>query len=71
MDYVQSGLEAVEKALAIKGDYMEAVSYKNLLLRLQANLEKDTANQKQLLQEADWLRDRATELRKQKAAGTQ
>jgi tetratricopeptide (TPR) repeat protein len=71
MEYVQSGLEAVEKALSIKGDYMEAVAYKNLLLRLQANLEKDPAKQKQLLQEADKLRDRATELRKQKAAGTQ
>ena len=71
MQYVQSGIEAVDKALAIKDDYMEAVAYKNLLLRLQANLEKDPARQKQLLSEADKLRDRATELRKQKAAGTQ
>ena len=71
MQYVQSGIEAVDRALAIKGDYMEAVAYKNLLLRLQANLEKDPARQKELLQEADKLRDRATELRKQKAAGTQ
>jgi tetratricopeptide (TPR) repeat protein len=71
MQYVQSGIEAVDKALAIKDDYMEAVAYKNLLLRLQANLEKDPARQKELLQEADKLRDRATELRKQKAAGTQ
>jgi tetratricopeptide (TPR) repeat protein len=71
MQYVQSGIEAVDKALAIKDDYMEAVAYKNLLLRLQANLEKDPARQKALLSEADKLRDRATELRKQKAAGTQ
>jgi tetratricopeptide (TPR) repeat protein len=71
MQYVQSGIEAVDKALAIKDDYMEAVAYKNLLLRLQANLERDPARQKQLLAEADKLRDRATELRKQKAAGTQ
>jgi tetratricopeptide (TPR) repeat protein len=71
MQYVQNGLEAVDKALAIKDDYMEAVAYKNLLLRLQANLEKDPARQKALLSEADKLRDRATELRKQKAAGTQ
>jgi tetratricopeptide (TPR) repeat protein len=71
MDYVQSGIQAVDKALAIKDDYMEAVAYKNLLLRLQANLEKDPARQKALLAEADKLRDRATELRKQKAAGTQ
>jgi hypothetical protein len=50
---------------------MEAVAYKNLLLRLQANLETNPARQKELLEEADKLRDRATELRKQKAAGTQ
>ena len=68
---MQSGIEAVDRALNIKDDYMEAVAYKNLLLRLQANLEKDPARQKQLLAEADKLRDRATELRKQKAAGTQ
>lgn len=71
MQYVQSGIQAVDRALNIKDDYMEAVAYKNLLLRLQANLETDPARQKQLLDEADKLRDRATELRKQKAAGTQ
>jgi tetratricopeptide (TPR) repeat protein len=71
MQYVQSGIQAVDKALSIKSDYMEAVAYKNLLLRLQANLSKDPAEQQRLLREADQLRDRATELRKQKAAGTQ
>jgi hypothetical protein len=48
---------------------MEALVYKNLLLRLSANLEKDPARQKALLNEADELRDRATALRKQKSAG--
>lgn len=72
MQYVLSGIEAVDQALEIKDDYMEAVAYKNLLLRLQANLETDPAKQQALLREADQLRDRATELRKQKAAaGTQ
>lgn len=71
MQYVLSGIDAVDRALAIRDDYMEAVAYKNLLLRLQANLEKDPAKQQALLKQADQLRDRATELRKQKAAGTQ
>ena len=44
-DYVDKGLEAVDKALQIKPDYMEALVYKGLLLRLQANLEKDPAKQ--------------------------
>ena len=69
MQYVMSGLDAVNKAIEIKPDYMEAVAYKNLLLRLQANLEKDPKRQQQLLREADQLRDRAETLRKQKAAG--
>src|SRR5437762_404475 len=40
-EFVQKGIEAVDHALQIKSDYMEALVYKNLLLRLQANLEKD------------------------------
>jgi hypothetical protein len=36
---------------------------------MQANTEKDPAKQAALIKEADRLRDRAIELRKQKAAG--
>jgi tetratricopeptide (TPR) repeat protein len=71
LQYVLSGLEAVDKAIGIKSDYMEAIAYKNLLLRLQANLSRDPAEQQRLLREADQLRDKAEALRKQKAAGTQ
>ena len=67
--FVQSGVESVDKAISLRQDYDEALVYKNLLLRLQANLEKDAAKQQALLKEADKLRDRAQELRKQKAAG--
>ncbi|HWW83279.1 MAG TPA: tetratricopeptide repeat protein [Vicinamibacterales bacterium] len=68
-DMVVKGIEAVDRALQIKPDYAEALVYKGLLLRLQANLEKDPAKQQALIKQADQLRDRATELRKQKAAG--
>jgi tetratricopeptide (TPR) repeat protein len=67
--FVGKGVEAVDHALQIKPDYMEALVYKNLLLRLQANMEKDPGKQQQLIKDADKLRDRAQELRKQKAAG--
>jgi len=67
--YVEAGVAAVDKAISLKNDYMDALVYKNLLLRLQANLEKNPARQQALLKEADQLRDRAQELRKQKAAG--
>lgn len=67
--FVEQGVAAVDKAIALKNDYMDALVYKNLLLRLQANLEKNPARQQALLKEADQLRDRAQELRKQRNAG--
>jgi tetratricopeptide (TPR) repeat protein len=67
--YIEKGLAATDKALEIKGDYLEAIVYKGLLLRLQANMEKDRAKQQALLKEADTLRDRAKALQKAKQAG--
>lgn len=67
--FVQKGMEAVDHALQIKPDYMEALVYKGLLLRLEANLEKDPAKQQALLKQAEQLSQQATELRKKKAAG--
>ena len=67
--YVQKGIEAVDHSIQIKPDYLEALVYKNLLLRLQANLEKDSAKQQALIKQADVLRDKANELRKLKASG--
>ena len=45
-------MTAIDHALQIKPDYVEAIVYKGLLLRLQANLEKDPAKQQQLLKDA-------------------
>jgi tetratricopeptide (TPR) repeat protein len=67
--FVQAGIEEVDKAIALKDDYVEAITYKNLLLRLQANLEKDPSRQQALLREADRLRDQALELRKKQQSG--
>lgn len=68
-DFVQKGIGAVDKGLKINPDYIDALVYKNLLLRLQANAEKDQARQQALLREANQLRDKAEELRKKKASG--
>lgn len=65
---VQAGVDNVDKALSIKADYDEALVYKNLLLRLQANMEKDAGKQASLLKQADALRDKAEALRKAKTA---
>ena len=66
--YIQAGIDESDKALALKDDYFEALTYKNLLLRLMANLETNPARQQTLLKQADQLRDRAQELQKQKQA---
>ena len=68
-EFIQKGVDAVDRALQIKPDYMEALVYKNLLLRLEANMEKDPGRQQTLIKQADQLRDKAQDLRKQKAAG--
>ena len=68
-DYIDKGLVEVDKALQIKPDYIEALVYKGLLLRLKANTLKDSAQQQALIKEATQLRDKAEELRKKKASG--
>ena len=69
LDYVQKGLEADDKALQIKPDYVDAMVYKGLLLRLQANLEKDAGKQQQLLKQANELHDKAEDIKKRSATG--
>ena len=68
MKYIQAGLTEADKALELKPDYFEALTYKNLLLRSEALVEKDPARQQQLIKQADQLRDKAQELQKQKQA---
>jgi tetratricopeptide (TPR) repeat protein len=66
--YVQSGLDASDKALALREDYFDALVYKNLLLRSQAYLEKkDPVRQKNLLDEANRLAAKAQEVRKRQS----
>ena len=67
--YVQKGLAAIDHAIQLRPDYVEALVYKNLLLRSQALLEKDPARQQALIKQADSLRDKAEEIRKKKATG--
>ena len=63
--YTLQGIAAEDRALALKPDYVEALVYKNILLRQQANLEADPGQRKLLLAEADALRNRAIELQRQ------
>ena len=69
-DYILKGIEASDRALKLNPDYIEALTYKNILLRLQGNLETDMARRTALYKQADDLRNRAMELSKRKTAGT-
>lgn len=69
LKYVQAGIEAEDKALALNNEYVEAITYKGLLLRLQANLETNPQRQQALLREAQQLQDQAVEIRKKQQAG--
>ncbi len=68
-EYVMLGLAEVDKALALNADYIEALTYKNILMRMQANLTDDLDAREELIAEADVLRDRAQELQTQRASG--
>jgi len=69
MEYVLLGLDEANKALELNADYMEALTYKNILLRMQANLTDAGSDRDDLIAEADELRDRAEELQQLRASG--
>ena len=66
-EYIAKGIEATDRALKLNPDYIDALTYKNILLRMQANLEPDVKKRQPFLDEADKLRNKAQELSKKKA----
>ncbi|HSF18535.1 MAG TPA: hypothetical protein VLK65_23605 [Vicinamibacteria bacterium] len=62
-EYIQLGLEQLDQALGINDQYIDALIYKNLLLREQAKIEP--GRRAELEQLANELRDRALALREQ------
>ncbi len=69
MEYVMLGLEQLDLALNLNADYSEALTYKNILLRMQGNLTEDLDEREALIEEADVLRERAEELNKIRRGG--
>ncbi len=67
--YIERALAAEDSALALHADYIEALTYKNILLRMKANMVRDRKEIDALIAEADRLRNRAMELQKQQAGG--
>ncbi|HTL02681.1 MAG TPA: tetratricopeptide repeat protein [Vicinamibacterales bacterium] len=68
-EYTDKGLSEVEKALAIKPDYIEAIVYKGLLLRLKAAQSKDAKEQQDLLKKANQLQEQAAAMKKKQTEG--
>ena len=72
LKYAKTGLQSEDKALALKADYLDALVYKGLLLRTQANLEKDPKVQQQLIKEAQDYQEKWKAIQsKQRAAGAE
>ena len=67
--YALRGIAAEDKAIALNPNYAEAMIYKNILLRQQANAEKDPALQKALIAQADELRAKGIAIQKKANSG--
>lgn len=61
---VERALQAEDTALQLHPDYFEALSYKNIILRLKASMEPDLKKRQALIDEADRLRERAMAVQK-------
>lgn len=68
-DYVKRGMAAVDKALEIRPDYFEALTYKGLMLRQAATMAKNPAEQKRLLDEAGTFQKKAIDVQNLKSKG--
>ena len=69
-EYIVSGLDASDRALALNPRYVDALVYKNILLRMQANETEDFDVREELIAEADELQAMAEALQKEQREGT-
>jgi tetratricopeptide (TPR) repeat protein len=67
-EYIGLGMAQLDKALEIDDQYVDALIYKNLLLREEAKIEPNAKRKAELTAQADELRDRAMALREQQQA---
>ena len=68
--YIQAGMEAEEKALRVRDDYVDALIFKNLLLRSQSWLpETSPARREALTKEAEQLGAKVQEIQKRQREG--
>ncbi len=68
-EYVLAGIAAADEALSLNDRYVDALIYKNILLRMQANMSEDVDEQDALIAQADELRDRAQQIQDEARGG--
>jgi len=68
LKYILDGIAAEDRALAINPDYLEAMTFKNILLRMEAKAVGDPAEQARLIADADLLRNRVIAAQKARQA---
>ena len=68
-EYVLAGIAAADQAIALNDRYVDALVYKNILLRMQANMSDDQDEQDALIAQADELRDRAQQIQDEARGG--
>ncbi len=64
-NYVLAGIEAADQAITLNDRYVDALVYKNILLRMQANMTEDIDEQDALIAQADELRDLAQQIQEE------
>jgi tetratricopeptide (TPR) repeat protein len=70
-EYVEKGIAYEDKALSLNPEYVDAMFFKQILMRQKALYEKDHTVQQNLLKQADEIKAKALEIqKKQTAAGT-
>lgn len=68
--YIERALQAEDTALALHADYFEALTYKNIILRLKASMEPDIKKRQAMIAEAERLYNRALEVQKAQTSST-
>lgn len=69
VEYIEAGLMAADTAIGLNDRYVDALVYKNILLRMKANETDDRDEVDSLIAEADELRDRAEQLQEEQQSG--
>lgn len=69
-EFADKGLESIDKALAIKPDYVDGLVYKGLLLRVKAQVTNNMRLRQQYLDQAQTMAKQAKELRSQQGPAT-